>query len=162
MGDYDSVIDMVSRKPLSLSESQRGPNIDEKKRVSFGDGNGGGGNMDADKYIDAKIDTVRAQNDARFAEVVGKLGNIEHTLSGQPSVASLIGTSAITALTILGLIVALLAFGGDRFDGGVQVSSVVVQQAQDAKALAQKNQQKMGELSEKLDILIGILGEQDK
>lgn len=83
-------------------------------------------------YIDARTDLVRAQNDARFAEVAGKidtlagkidglsgrLDGVVTRLDGLPTRrdAWLAPASAAAGLFLAGL--AVLAFAGDRFDSG--------------------------------------------
>lgn len=98
---------------------------------------------------------VRAQNDARFAEVLSRLDRM-------PSSGFMIGTAASTVLGIVGIILAILAFGGDRFSGGVQLSSVSVQQAEDAKRVAGENTKAIEEVSGKLDSLLKMLSAPDQ
>jgi hypothetical protein len=67
-------------------------------------------------YLDAKVDAVRAQNDARFAEVLSKIGAL-HPATWQQNVAIAVGA--------VGLGLAALALAGDRFDGGLAASSLL-------------------------------------
>lgn len=112
--------------------------------TSFGSGSGGGLFVDAEtkNYLDAKVDAVKAQNDARFAEVRSGLDNvlaqisiISSKIDDKPSLAWLIGVGFAGVLAI----VALLAFGGDRFDGGVQVQSSVSETAVRTSIIAEEN-----------------------
>jgi len=87
------------------------------------------------EYTDAKMETVRAQNDARFAEVMAKLEIMSRTSITKRELWTATGTSIAA---ILGVILAVLAFAGDRFDAGIGFSSQVAEQAavdasQDAK-----------------------------
>ncbi len=87
------------------------------------------------EYTDAKMETVRAQNDARFAEVMAKLEIMSRTSITKRELWAATGTSIAA---ILGVILAVLAFAGDRFDAGIGFSSQVAEQAaidasQDAK-----------------------------
>lgn len=106
------------------------------------------------EYIDAKADAVRAQNDARFAEVMSEIRALP-TLRDNQSMKWNIWGAAIAAA---GLIVGILAFAGDRFNGGVQVASVSVQQAQEAKEISRKNAEAIEGVNNKLDELLKMLG----
>jgi hypothetical protein len=85
---------------------------------SGGSGSGGGKQVDAEtkNYVDAKMDSVRAQNDARFAEVLARLDNIK-----VPSLWQLVSIGAGMVLAFV-TVVGLMA---DRFDGGLAASSVI-------------------------------------
>ena len=123
-------------------------------------------------YIDAKADAVRAQNDARFAEVMSHLdaaaARVDAATAHIPTTATMIGTAAATGIAVVGLIIGILAFGGDRFDGGIGYSAVSIQQAVGAQRLAAenavqlekseaKNEKRFRELGEKLDVLTDLL-----
>lgn len=126
-------------------------------------GGGGGGPVDTGTkdYVDAKTDATRFQNDARFAEVIARLDKV-------PSLWQLIATVGSVGLTVLvalvGTFLAVVQFGGDRFDGGMSAASVSVNQAIEARDTAQKNaerinqmDQKVDDVDRKLDVLINIL-----
>lgn len=72
-------------------------------------------------------------------------------------------------ITTVGLIIAILAFGGDRFDGGVQLTGASVQQAinaetraTNAEKIAKDNAERMKDLGGKLNTILDILGERAK
>lgn len=81
-------------------------------------GGGGGPPVDAEtkNYLDAKVDAVKAQNDARFAEVLSKINGL-HPATWQQIAAIAVGT--------VGLVFAVLAFSSDRFDGGLAASALI-------------------------------------
>jgi hypothetical protein len=54
----------------------------------------------AKDYIDAKVDAVRAQNDARFAEVMSALGGLKTEMSAQSEVARARFETTAAELTI--------------------------------------------------------------
>ena len=122
-------------------------------------GGSGGGDMTVDvtSYIDSKIETVRAQNDTRFTEVLAEL-------KAMP--AKLTWATVITGAAVVGSLVAIMSFAGDRFDGGVAVSSVSVEQAIEAREIASDNAERIEGLSEqaaetdrKLNVIIELLSE---
>jgi hypothetical protein len=129
--------------------------------------------MNEKDYIDAKVDAVRAQNDARFSEVLSEIKGLHLEVSTQNREISANIKSLPTKWSVVGGIVAgiglaigIFAYGGDRFDGGVQVSSVSVQQAQEAKndaskalAKAEESATQIRSMNEKIDTLLGILRE---
>lgn len=83
-------------------------------------------------YVDAKTEATRAQNDARFAEVLSSISSLRSSLEGQIAAirpgmswwqfaSTLAGALAVT----LGLVFGVLAFASDRFDGGLSAGAVV-------------------------------------
>jgi hypothetical protein len=93
----------------------------------------------AESRTDVKLVELRAHVDTLKVDLTAE---VERSASGiQLELAKKPGTGAFIA-TVLGamaIVVGVLAFGGDRFDGGVQVTSVSVQQAQEARDLAIEN-----------------------
>lgn len=81
-------------------------------------------------YIDRSMDAVRAQNDARFAEVLSEIRDIRGLISSKPSTWQLVATVFAGAATILGVALAALSYGGDRFDGGVNLADQRQEQIQ--------------------------------
>lgn len=74
------------------------------------------------EYVDLKTALVSAQNDARFSEVLSEIKGLRQDISGKPSTWQMVGAIFAGAATILGVILAVLAYGGDRFDGGVGIA----------------------------------------
>ncbi|MCF1446614.1 MULTISPECIES: hypothetical protein [Rhizobium/Agrobacterium group] len=64
-----------------------------------------------------------------------------------------VGGMIITAISAVGVILAVLAFGGDRFDGGVQITSASVEAALDAKSTADETAKKVEELRRSVEAL---------
>lgn len=93
----------------------------EKTKI-FGGGSGGGGMLPVDSetknYLDAKMDTVKAQNDARFTDVNSKLDRLVTLIETAPKplgfwqLAGMAATSVVALITLLGVF-------ADRFDGGI-------------------------------------------
>ncbi len=97
-------------------------------------------------YIDAKTEATRAQNDARFADLRADIATLITKVDAAPTKWTVVAATA----TILGGTLAFLAFGGDRFDGGLSASSLVVQQKENSRRLDQVDQ--------KLGVILEILG----
>lgn len=78
--------------------------------------------MDAEtkNYLDAKVDAVKSQNDARFAEVLSKIDGL-HPATWQQNAAIAVGI----AVGSLSLVFAVLAFSSDRFDGSLAASALI-------------------------------------
>ena len=94
------------------------------------------------RYVDAKTDATRAQNDARFAEVLTSISTLSDKIGGLPSARSNIATVVGTGFAIFLGLVAVLAFAGDRFDGGMAASTdgaiareIITQQSKDIEKL---------------------------
>lgn len=81
--------------------------------------------------VDAKIAAAEARTDTKFAELRGDLSKFATT--------GAVWAAAGTAIaTILGVLLAVMAFGGDRFDAGVGAGGAIApyaeqQRARDAK-----------------------------
>ena len=150
MDDPGKIIKLEDADPerFAILSADQKLEADREVNATYGGDNGGNG-MDIN-YIDAKVDAVRAQNDARFAEILSKLNHI-------PQTSTLITTVVGTGVSILALFIAVFAFGGDRFDGGVQLTSASVQQAIEAQQIARSNREQVTKLNAKLDTLIDLL-----
>ncbi|MFQ5953768.1 MAG: hypothetical protein ACE5JZ_01730 [Kiloniellales bacterium] len=157
MSEEERVVIEFDEAARRLGVSERRPPIaadSTAPSLQFG-GENDGGDMDVSDYVDAKIETVRVANDARFDEVISRLDHV-------PTTASMLATAAGAIVTIAGILLALLAFGGDRFDAGVQLTSVSVEQALEAQRLAKENTERLEGLDDKLDTVLRMLGERVK
>jgi len=115
---------------ISLAYSNDGSNFatnnqyehhGSKTKIGFGGGSGGNG-MEIKDYIDAQDDKTRAQNDARFAEVIARLETISATMIGQRQFWAAAFTGIVATA---GIILAALAISGDRFDGGLAANGLL-------------------------------------
>lgn len=145
-----------SYKQENATLSESGPS------ANYGGGGGGGRMSDfsAKDYVDARIDQARANTDARFAEVLAKLESLGTKMVTKRSLWEAVAV-------IVGIILAVLAFGGDRFDGGVQVAQTSVETAFNAKQLSEENARQIKALTEaitkrdaQIDTLIELLKKQ--
>lgn len=109
----------------------------EVEGVSFSDGGGGNGgdgvDTDTKNYLDAKVDAVKAQNDARFSEVLSgisrvseRVSNIATPMTWQQHAL----TTASVGLVLLGVVFAALSYASDRFDGGISASGLLDEYSQ--------------------------------
>jgi hypothetical protein len=110
-------------------------------------------------YVDARIEALKAQNEAALTRIEARLDVISERLNHIPQRAEAIGYAFGTAIAIIGVIVAVLAFGGDRFDAGVQVTAASVQQAVDAKTLSERNAQQIDALTRSIGQTTDNLGQ---
>ncbi|MUZ66360.1 hypothetical protein [Agrobacterium vitis] len=74
-----------------------------------------------------------------------------------PRVGGMIITAISAVVSVVGIILAVLAFGGDRFDGGVQITSATVEAAIDAKSTADETTKKVEELRRSVEALTKAL-----
>lgn len=110
-------------------------------RVGYG---GGSGPMEPTVPIK---DYVDARDDAVESRLMAKLDAIPTTTAMRSTIWGAVATA-------LGIVFAVLAFGGDRFDGGASVSPIVSQiQGQQAKR-DDAQDAKLQEIDQKLDVLI--------
>lgn len=94
------------------------------------------------RYIDVKTEATRAQNDAKFTEVISKIDNFPKPLTWQQAAAVMI--------TGIGVMLAILAFAGDRFDGGMAVST----DAATTKEIVSQNSKNIEALTISVDKMI--------
>ena len=122
--------------------------LDKTTRIGKGGGSGGGPTVDSEtkNYLDAKMDSVKAQNDARFSEVLSRLDGIKDL----PKFWPLVSAIAIASVTIIGICVAILSYASDRFDGGLGASALV-------DAITKEQAQRDEGQDAKLDKIIGKL-----
>ena len=116
--------------------------------ISTGGGSGGGSGVtiDVKEYVDAKTEAVRAQNGEQTARLESKLDIIHNELLGLPRIWTLIATVASAPAVGVVIIISVLAFAGDRFDGGVQLSSAYAETAIDGERLGRENARQIKEL----------------
>lgn len=88
----------------------------------------------AKDYIDARSDAVRAQNDARFSEVLTEIRSLSVKIDHVPTTRSMIVTTLSGIAGATALFLGILAFAGDRFDGGVSLAEQQQQQIERDKA----------------------------
>ncbi|MUZ73327.1 hypothetical protein GOZ90_11605 [Agrobacterium vitis] len=132
--------------------------------------------------VDAKLDASTARLEATEARMDAKLSQIgldinrvvtdiaqtvtalkadialaNTHLETVPKLGGMIITAASSVISVVGIIIAVLAFGGDRFDGGVQLTSVSVEDAVETKNKATETAQKVEELHRSIDALTKAL-----
>jgi hypothetical protein len=113
-------------------------------------------------YIDARINEVSASNDAIHSEVRSGLEvlatevrggreSVNIQLASVPKMWQLIVLIVGAAAGVLAILLGILAFGGDRFDGGVTLSASSIEQSAVAKRIAEENSEKLDALSESVN-----------
>ena len=130
MGRDDNVI-----RPSQFQQPS-GPEVPLKD----GDGSGTSGGMDT---VDAKIAAAEARTDTKFAELRGDLKDF----ATKTTVWQAVGTIIVS---VLGVLLAVLAFGGDRFDGGLSVGGIISQVQGEQKARDQAQDAKLDEILKRL------------
>lgn len=103
--------------------------------------------------LETKLVELRGHVDGLRVELGAQLNSVSSEIKIE--IAKKPGTGAFiaTVLAAIAVVVGVLAFGGDRFDGGVQLTSVSVQQAQEARDLAKQN-------AEQIQTILGLIGKQ--
>ena len=119
-----------------------------RRTKPFSGGSGGGVTVDSEtkNYLDAKMDSVKAQNDARFSEVLSRLDGLKDL----PKFWPLVSAIAIASVTIIGICVAILSYASDRFDGGLGASALI-------DAITEGQAHRDEGQDEKLDKILGKL-----
>lgn len=160
-GPYKTVRDAphIKRGHEQVVRHQVGTQEAQSQKANTG-GKRGGGTMDSETktYIDAKTETTKALNDARFADLRADIATLIAKMDAAPTQWTTWSAVGVT----VGILLAAFAIAGDRFDGGVGLASLSVQQAEDAKRISTGNSERMDEIDQKLDVLIRLIGEQKK
>ena len=128
--------------PTAISSSQGGGG--GGSGLSTGAGSGGSVPLDqVFAYVDLKVDKMKS--DLKF-EFHGELEPIKNRLDKVPGWA---GHFAVigAVFTALGIILAVLAFAGDRFNGGMSAAGALTQQKYDSD-------KRDDALNEKVDCLL--------
>lgn len=68
------------------------------------------------EYVDLKLDAVMTRIDGKFDLLNQRMGDLEKRT---PSIGAIIATAFTSAVGIVGVLLAAMAFGGDRFDSGI-------------------------------------------
>lgn len=92
--------------------------LDSYRKKPKKTGGNGGGSVDAEtkNYVDARTEATRAENDKRFSQILDKLDGLP---SKNSQTVTILGAAGALFLGLL----AVLAFAGDRFDGGMSAST---------------------------------------
>jgi hypothetical protein len=128
-----------------------------KRAARFGGGKGGGGvetTIPIKDYIDARDDAVEARLSSKLDGVLSELSKLPKVSDLEANRRSTVNNIWGGVAAVLGVILAFLAFGGDRFDGGMSVSPVIAQVQQSQKTIDESQDAKQALLDDKLDIVI--------
>lgn len=120
-------MDENSNKVVKLTQYKFSQQHNPSNGFGGGGGVGGGGeevDTETQRYVDRSMEMVRAQNDARFSEVLSSIKDLKSDLDSKPIPPSLWQITGI-AFAAIGFTFAILAFASDRFDGGVAASGLV-------------------------------------
>lgn len=130
--------------------------------------------------IDAKLlaterhaEAVESRIDAALERVVSQVAAMRVEIEHLPTTWTLVTSIATVVTAATGLIVGVLAFGGDRFDAGVQVSTgfaestietqqLAKQNAEQIKALTERSQKNDAQLDAIFERLVGNSGEKSE
>jgi len=124
MNNQNNVITMEGL-PFTSSSTVTG-------RQSFVGGNGGDGIVDREtkSYVDRSMDAVKAQNDARFIEVLSRLDQM-------PKFWPLVFSGFIGIAGAIGIVFAILSYASDRFDGGLSAGVILEDSRQNSVRINQ-------------------------
>lgn len=128
-----------------------------------GGGNGGGMSMDPGikHYIDSGDEVTRAQNDARFAEILAKLSQAATAEGLRNLTVTMVIAIVATGIGIIGIMIALFAFGADRFGSGMSAATLIYEQSDEAKRRAVENERNIKEIRDDIKMLIETVGERN-
>lgn len=109
-------------------------------------GNGGGGRLPPVDATDAKISAAEARTDTKFAELRRDLDQFATRETVWRGVASVIAA----IVTAVGIILAVLAYGGDRFDAGVGAGGALAPYAEQQRSRDDQQDKKLDEILRRL------------
>lgn len=105
----------------------------------------GGGTVEVSMkdYVDAQDERTRAENAAVFSDVMAELRIIRETAASWRSVW---GAAAAVTVALTGMLLGVLTFGGDRFDGGMAARGLVNPIIEDQKKRDAAQDRKLGQI----------------
>ncbi|ETX26546.1 hypothetical protein [Roseivivax isoporae] len=111
----------------------------------------------AKDYVDQKFETERARTEVRFAELSGKMDTLSTKMDGvNHRMDGMVKRRDIWAAagTTIGILLAFLAFAGNRFDAGLGLSPAIsqIEERQEARDAAQDA--RFDDLGQKLDAVL--------
>lgn len=98
------------------------------------------------RELDACLEVVRRDIENSMITAESKIGielsEIKRTLSSHEASTKwwVMGTGLISIVSITTILLAVLSYAGDRFDGGLSASSLTVQSEQNRAAIEQQNE----------------------
>ncbi|MFD2248900.1 hypothetical protein FHS82_001013 [Pseudochelatococcus lubricantis] len=111
-----------------------------KGRGPGGTGGDGGGTSDPMEArvasLEAKFERVDVKLDAISRDLEGlrslpeRVAHIEGKISSMPSTGAMVFAIVTTGLAMIAIVFAVLAFAGDRFEGGIGLSAIRIEQAE--------------------------------
>jgi hypothetical protein len=101
----------------------------------------------SEERLENKIDQLKESIDKRLRR-----------LDSMPTFTQLLYVAAALFAFCLTSVLAILAFGGDRFDGGVAFTASTYHQSAEARRLSENNAKQIQEVSKNLDVLIKLMG----
>lgn len=107
--------------------------------------------------ISATLEEFSSDNKIFKKDVTSSLALMAAEIKHLPTTWTMISAIGASSVAVITIVLGVIAFGGDRFDGGVQVTSVSTQQAIEAQQLARENSEQIKALatrSEKNDVQI--------
>ncbi|MDF1625635.1 MAG: hypothetical protein P1U84_05060 [Parvibaculaceae bacterium] len=96
--------------------------------------------------MEGTLNAVVARLDARMDAIDARIGTL-------PTSGTMWAAAGTTIISILGVVLTVLAFGGDRFSSGLEFGATFGQETAEIRQLVQQN-------SESIERLVNILEEQ--
>ena len=90
-------------------------------------------------YIDSGDELTRAQNDTRFAEIRAELSLAATAEELRNLTVTMVIAIVTTGIGIIGIMIALFAFGADRFDSGMLAATQIIEQSDEANQRDMEN-----------------------
>jgi hypothetical protein len=102
-------------------------------------------------YIDAKMDVVRAELKSDMDNKVQALSAKLDSLPQTATVWKAVGTLSLVIFGSVGAIFGILAYTGDRVDGGIAAAGIYQQEMLEAKQRDAQQAQSLSEISQQID-----------
>lgn len=109
-------------------------------------GGGPGGTLPPMDIVTAKIEAAEARTDTKFSELRSDLKDFASKSTVWKGVASTVAA----IFTAMGVILAVMAFGGDRFDAGVNAGGALAPYAAQQKSRDDAQDEKLDEILRRL------------
>lgn len=116
--------------------------------------------LETERFVQAKVETVSAQNDARFARIETQLSKI-----GEQKIPSLWQFGGLLAgglATALAIAIAIAAAMSDRFDGGITARGLIDPMLEQQRLIDAAQDEKLDDLRQGQQRMLNILENQKK
>lgn len=139
-----SGVDESQREAWRAMQVSRGHRTAEPELPLYG--GGGGGTLPPMDSVKYQIEAVEARTDTKFSELRRDMDSF----ATRSTVWGGVGATIAAIVTAVGVLLAVIAFGGDRFDAGVSAGGALSPYAEQQRSRDTAQDKKLDEILRRL------------